>query len=304
MSDLMGYAHPNYAFSLKEFGEPRQWPRCGGWILVRDIPGTPYKDAMGCYPMFVCRDWSRLHEDLMAFDSDLVSLALVTDAFARIDQGYLSKCFHVVKPFKRHFVVDLSKDMELFVTKHHRYYARRALKELQVEIHENPIGHVDEWTNLYDNLVKRHNISGIRTFSKNSFRMQMETPGFILITGKLGGEVVGGHIIVIQDDVAYSHLAAFSDLGYREFASYGIYWITLKYLSEHKIRYFDLGAAAGIGENGEDGLSRFKAGWSNETRIAHFCGRIVDNNKYESLRRENNIDFNDYFPAYRKGEFY
>ena len=50
MKDLIGYAHPDYPLSLKESGEPYELPRCGGWILIRPIPGTIYEDAMGCYP--------------------------------------------------------------------------------------------------------------------------------------------------------------------------------------------------------------------------------------------------------------
>jgi hypothetical protein len=59
-----GYMHPNYAHSLREFGEPRELPGSGGWILERIIPGTPYRDAMGCYPLFACNDWSKLANDL------------------------------------------------------------------------------------------------------------------------------------------------------------------------------------------------------------------------------------------------
>jgi hypothetical protein len=41
-----GYLRPGYAESL-EFGTPRELPRCGGWVLERQIPGFPDQDAMG-----------------------------------------------------------------------------------------------------------------------------------------------------------------------------------------------------------------------------------------------------------------
>jgi hypothetical protein len=81
MKGLMGYAHPNYALSLKEFCEPRELPRCGGWILVRQISGAPYKDAIVCHLLLSCRDWIKLHEDLDNVGSELVSLTLVTDPY-------------------------------------------------------------------------------------------------------------------------------------------------------------------------------------------------------------------------------
>lgn len=99
-SDLLGYAHPEYALSLREFGDPRELPRSGGWILVRPIPGTPYKDAMGCYPFFLCRDWKKLHEDIQDVGSDLVSLSLVVDPFSGVEPAYLEQYFDLVEPFK------------------------------------------------------------------------------------------------------------------------------------------------------------------------------------------------------------
>jgi hypothetical protein len=300
----MGYTHPCYAFSFWEFGEPRELPHCGGWILERKIPETSYTDGMGCYPLFVCRDWSRLHEDLKELESELVSLVLVTDPFAAVDHSYLERCFQAVKPFKKHLIADLSQNVEHFVNKHHRYYARASLRDIQVEISDEPVRYTGEWIKLYDNLIKRHNISGIRAFSEDSFQAQMQTPGMILVVGRLGGEIICGHMIVIQGDVAYSHLAAFSEAAYKHRASYGIYWMALKYLTEQKIRFFDLGAAAGIDGNAQDGLAKFKAGWSNENRMVYLCGAVLESQKYTTVCRQKNIGNTDYFPAYRKGEFF
>lgn len=298
-----GYNHPLYALSLKEFGEPHELPHCGGWILERAIPGTTYGDGMGCYPLFVCRDWSRLHEDLKEMESVLVSLALVTDPFGAFDQAYLAKYFQIVKPFKRHLIADLTQNPEYFVNKRHRYYARRSLRDVQVEFCDEPLRYADEWIKLYDNLVRRHGITGLRTFSKDSFLAQMQTPGIILVVGKLAGEVISGCMVMIHDEVAYYHLGASSDLGYRHRASFGMFWMILKYLNERAIRYFDLGAAAGIEENAQDGLARFKMGWSNDKRIAYFCGRIFDDERYAKIVRANSIAATDYFPAYRRCEF-
>ena len=56
---MSGYMHLGYAESLVEFGTPRELPRSGGWVLERQIPGFSYRDAMGCYPLFACQDWSQ-----------------------------------------------------------------------------------------------------------------------------------------------------------------------------------------------------------------------------------------------------
>ena len=91
-------------------GRPIRWlPASGGWLLERPIAGSDYRDAMGCYPLFVCRDWGGLAADLEPLRHELVSLALVTDPFGQYDEALLHGCFDVVMPFKPHFVADLSQ---------------------------------------------------------------------------------------------------------------------------------------------------------------------------------------------------
>src|SRR5258705_4435214 len=137
---MSGYMHPAYAESLSEIGPPRLLPRCGGWILERQIPPSPHLDAMGCYPLFACPDWNRLHDDLESLENSLVSVALVTDPFGDYDPDYLRECFpDVAKPFKEHFVVDLSRAPTTFVHSHHQRNVRKALREIAVKEFDNAI---------------------------------------------------------------------------------------------------------------------------------------------------------------------
>ena len=84
---MTGYLHPEYAGSLSEFGKPQLLPRSGGQLLVRQIPNTDCVDAMGCYPLFCCRDWDQLPEDIEGLREQLVSVALVTDPFGNSDRS-------------------------------------------------------------------------------------------------------------------------------------------------------------------------------------------------------------------------
>lgn len=301
--NLMGYAHPEYALSLREFGEPRELPRCGGWILVRKIPGTPYKDAMGCYPRFSCRDWINLHRDLEHVGSDLVSLVLVTDPFAEVTSEYLTQCFSIAKPFKTHYIGDLSHPLNSFIRKIHRKNARRALEMMDVEVLTQPAQYLDAWINLYSNLISRHNIKGINAFSPNCFEVQLNIPGMVMFLGRKGGEIIGATLVLMRDHVAYFHLSAYTSEGYKFRASYGTHWKALEYLCGQGIRYFDIGGMAGLEENPSDGLAEFKRGWSNERRTVYFCGHIFDQQKYESICRQYQVTDVNYFPAYRIGEF-
>lgn len=190
--DARGYLHPAYAAALSEFGSPRLLPRSGGWVLDRTIPSTPFRDAMGCYPLFCCDDWAALPGDLSTNEDEMVSLSLVADPCGQHSPEGLRQPFRdVVRPFKEH-----------------RYMAAYA---------------------LYATALER-------------------------FTGR--------------------------------------------------VRWLNLGAGAGTtGGDASDGLSRFKRGWSAETRTAYFCGRIFNRRRYAELTQAADGPPDGHFPAYRTGEF-
>jgi hypothetical protein len=300
---VFGYNHSGYAKSLQEFGDPRLLPHSGGWILERQVPGFPARDAMGCYPIFTCQNWRELHIDLEDIRCELVSLALVTDPFGNYDENYLQQCFKdVMIPFKRHYITDLSYPVEKIVSKHHRYYARQALKSVKIEYYCETEQFLDEWCDLYAFLIERQGLKGIKAFSRTAFSRQLCVPGIIMMRALYQDVTVGAHLWYIQGDVAYSHLAASSSVGYRMSVSYALYWGALNYFAD-KVKWLDIGAGAGVTGKGKDGLSQFKSGWSTGTRQVYFCGRIFDHGKYFQILKEKGIPANDYFPSYRMGEF-
>jgi Acetyltransferase (GNAT) domain len=308
MAECAAYAHPAYAASLAEFGTPRALPRSGGWILQRDVPASSQRDGMGCYPLFACRDWSQLPADLDEIGRNLVSLSLVTDPFGEYDVGYLKRCFDVVIPFKEHFVRDLRRADVTSVHPHHNRNARRALRQVSVERCEEPSRFLDDWVTLYANLIQRYDIRGIAAFSASSFARQLQVPGLVMFRAVHKESTVGIMLWYEKKNVSYYHLAAYSDLGYKLNASFALIWSALEYFAaDGVVEWLNFGAGAGVRKSDGDGLSRFKRGWSTGTRTAYFCGRIFDQESYMALvRARTNADGtapDDYFPAYREGEF-
>jgi hypothetical protein len=302
---MTGYLHPDYAWSLCEFGLPRAITRSQGYILERPIGESGWRDAMGPYPLYCCRDWSGIEADLATLSGDLVSLALVTDPFGNFDEASLRKWFDVVVPFKKHFLVDLKRNPLDAMSKHHRYYARRALETVRVDMVDRPLSQCPQWVELYDVLIRRHELRGVKAFSPESFRRQLGVPGMVMLRAESEGETVGMHLWYVQGDVAYSHLMALSERGYELSASYALYQRAIELFSEISdgpIAWLNIGAGAGLaGSN--DGLTRFKAGWANDARIAYFVGKILDRDRYEQLVRQHDATDSRYFPAYRHGEF-
>jgi hypothetical protein len=302
MDNRTGYMHPQYVHSLSEFGVPCKLSLCGGWILERPIPGFPYRDAMGPYPLFVCQDWSKLRADCAEVGKELVSLSIVTDPFGEYDLTRLHKCFDVVIPFKDHFVADLSQPIETIVSKSHRSTVRRAMRNVDVERCAEPLLFLEEWVELFANLVKKHNITGIRAFSRTAFAEQLDIPGVVLFRAVSQGSTIGLDLWYVHGEVAYGHLVGITPLGYKLRASYAMKWYLIQYFAD-KVRWLDLGGGAGVESGNADGLTDFKRGWSTGSRTAYFCGRIFNHEIYFEIVKAKGITATDYFPAYRKGEF-
>jgi hypothetical protein len=301
---ITGYYHSLYPQSLEAFGDPLELRFCKGYVLKRPIAGFPYYDAMGCYPLFVCQDWTQLHAGLEDLEGNVVSLSLVTDPFGDYDEQMLRLCFpDVVMPFKEHFVRDMSCSLEASVSEHHRRYARKALRQIHVERCEDPVACADEWGRLYQELIERHAIGGIAAFSTDVFEKQLRVPGIVVFRALFQKKILGMLLWYVQGDIAYYHLGAYSTLGYDMRASFALFWKAIEYFATSGVGWLNLGAGAGIHHKEHDGLSRFKKGWSTGTKKAYFCGRIFDHAHYREITESKGIRNTDYFPAYREGEF-
>ena len=294
-----GYAHAAYAQSLAEFGAPRPLPRSGGWLLERAVPGTPHRDLCGPYPLLACRDWRGLAADLDELACRFVSAVAVLDPLGDYDRDALRRAFpDKLTAFKEHFVVELGRPPHEFVASHHRRNVRKALDALECRRVARPLDRLEDWRRLYDVLIARHAIAGVRAFSAAAFRGQLQTPGCTAFAAECDGRAIGMLLWYVAGETAYYHLGAFDDEGYRRHASFGLFWTAIESFGCQGLRWLDLGAGAGT-EDRNDGLSRFKQGWATGRRTAWLAGRVLDRGAYDALAAAEN----DYFPAYRRGEF-
>ena len=309
-----GYLSGGYAGSLAEFGAPLALARSGSWLLQRTV-AEGLADAMGPYPLFCCRDWSALASDLDELGQRAgaagppISLVAVTDPFAFAGEPgtELRRAFPArVVPFKEHFVADLSRPLASFVSAHHRRYALRDV--VAVDRCAQPLDWLDDWCGLYENLCARHGIRGIPALSRAAFARQLAVAGLNAYRASIDGVTVGMALWYRQGDVAYYHLAAYSQQGYQQRASFPLFWFAFQDLSAAGVGWASLGAGASTGDGatsssqGTDGLVRFKRGWSTGTRTTYLCGRIFRPDVYATLTRERGREGSRYFPAYRDGE--
>ena len=303
MNNLPGYQSAIYSESFSDIGTPLRLNRSKGFIIKRQINYSAFYDAMGCYPLFLCSNWENLKDDIDNLEGKLISLALVTDPFGNYDENLLRNCFHdVVFPYKQHFVIDLEKSVESYLSKNHQRNIQKAQEMIDVEICYHPLDFLDDWLTLYAALIERHKITNFTKFSREAFTRQLSVPGITLLRGVHQDQTVSMLIWYTLENRSYYHLGASSPLGYELKASFALFWSAIEHFTG-KVKWLNLGAGAGFQRETNNGLTRFKQGWSSETKTAYFCGRILDRENYIKLIERYHKSDTSYFPAYREGEF-
>jgi hypothetical protein len=298
---MQGYLHPLYAQSFSEIGEPIFLPKSKGWLIKRKIPGTPYFDAMGPYPLFFCENWNELIYDFSPLKEELISISLVIPPFSNFDEEKYAQYFDIFTSFKDHYIADLSTPVEKIISKTRRKDIRKAKNKLIVELQFPPNINIDEWEYLYTCLISRHRINGFRTFSKFSFEKQLSIPNTHYFRVLQDGLVVGGNIYFIQDHIAYAHLSAFTEIGYDLGAPYAVKGFAMNYFQE-KIQFINFGGSTGK-QNERNGLDEFKKGWSNRVEKSYFCGKVLNKDRYQELNQRRFKNKTDWFPSYRTNDF-
>jgi hypothetical protein len=266
------------------------------YVIVRDWRGQAV-DAIGPYPLTCLAADSDLHlgiDDLRK--TGVASVTVVVDGLLGPPVHQLQDVFTFSRPFKTHYLVDESAGAYK-PSKHHRYELRRAARS-GVEIRVVPLLEIlNEWTALYSELIVNHRISGMQRFSRESFEALANCKGLSTVAGFIGGQLVSCHLWFQYKQFVWSHLAASNALGYVSRAAYAVCDQAIRNFRGYLI---NMGGTAGIGDSANDGLARFKAGFSNRTHAAYLMGRILDPITYQRLCVERgNIGPSDYFPAYR-----
>lgn len=257
---------------------------------------------MGVYPYLCCRNSREVGSDLASLRNRFVTVTLVTDPFGGYEESWLREHFDLVTAFKSHFVVDTTLPLEEFSSVTHRKFARRAQRQLTIERCAEPSEMLQIWLELYQCLIERHQIKGMRAFSREAFRRQLTTPGMVMFAARQNNETVALDLWYVQGDVAHGHLAAMNARGYETHAAYGLKLAIFEYF-RGKVRWLNLGGGAGLDANAGDGLTAFKRGWASGTRMAWLCGRILQPQRYQQINHELQLPTTRYFPAYRQGEF-
>lgn len=300
--EVSGYASRAYTESLAEFGEAVPLEESGGAILARPIPGSAFSDAMGAYPLFSCRNWRGLADDVRGLRGRFVSLVLVPDPACPLPRAELQAAFDIVRPMNDHYVIEFARFSSANISQHHAREVRRAEKRgLETRIAEGASDLAEDFHRLYGTLVERRRISGLRDFSLTTMQRQMPISGSVVVCVLKGGELMGMDWYYRDRCWAYNHLSACSEAGYANSAAYLMKAAAIEYFRT-KVEVLDLGGAPRLGAAG-DGLRVFKSGWSTGTKPSYLCGAVLDEAEFRRLNGGRDPREEEYFPSYRRGDY-
>lgn len=293
---LHPYASAAYADAFT--GHEKLWlPHAGIHVLLRPVPGSEHKDAMGCYPICPFRACPGFAEDLDVLRrAGAVSLVLVTDCLDQPDEGFLRRHFSLCRPYKTHYTYDVALPDSDY-SKHHRDRIRRARKSCETrEVHL--ADHLEDWMACYETLVRKRGITGIQNFPRRYFEAVAAMPEATTIAAFAEGQFVSAHIWMRHEGKLYAHLAASTDLGYKLRSAFVIYDHAIQRFKQECI--IDFGGGAGAEESEQDGLRDFKRGFANGETRNFLCGAVLDEAAYRNLCARRGVDSAiGFFPAYR-----
>ncbi|MEP7063044.1 MAG: hypothetical protein ABI881_11665 [Betaproteobacteria bacterium] len=295
----VGGAHPYctlaYAESLAHIGTPRFVQAWETFVLQRPISGE-LMDITGAYPLTMMGNSVDLASGLDDLrEAGAVSVVLVSDHLDGTSQSEFRRTFSTAREFKKHFVVD-QVDGRYTPTKHHfdriLRAKRRGVTVKWVRLEDVIV----EWAALYQELVVRHEITGPAKFSGHAFAMLAGCPGLTVAAASLDGTLVGCHLWICHQGIAWSHLAVVNGLGRKNGASYALYDYSI---NELKNMVVSLGGGAGLTTTEDDGLALFKEGFSNRKIDSFLYGAVLDPKAYRHLCEQKPLEGNTFFPAYR-----
>lgn len=291
------YSTIEYGSSLVHIGEPIHVPEWGTTVLKRAC-GMGHHDAIGTYPIAVLEPKCDLAAGLDRLSRmGLVSVVLVIENVLRPELRDLERTFDFARPFKRHYLFDRTVSAA-YSNRHHRYEVRRAARKVRVE-RLDLTAHLGQWSRLYRALVVRRGLADtFHAFPDRHHEVLARLEGVVAVGAFVEGRLVSCHLWVCHDGHAMSHLAASNEEGYASGAAYAVNDGSIELLAQCRILNF--GGAAGADDD-ENGLARFKRGFSNTTAPSYLCGKILAAASYAELSRQAGVPTSaPYFPAYRQ----
>ncbi|WP_396211718.1 GNAT family N-acetyltransferase [Flavobacterium sp.] len=211
--------------------------------------------------------------------------------------------FGLVEHINKTVVIDLKVTLEE-QKKQYRKSNKSELNQLRRKgfevVEATTIDEIDKFVSIYHETMQRVDANSNYFFDYKYFYSFLKNPCFKskLLLAKFNGEVSAGAIFTITNKIMQYHLAGTTEKYIKETPMKLILDEARLLANQLNLDYLHLGG--GVGGSDEDSLFRFKSGFSDKRGFYNIWKMVVDDEKYEKLVNELNVDTNsDFFPLYR-----
>jgi lipid II:glycine glycyltransferase (peptidoglycan interpeptide bridge formation enzyme) len=168
---------------------------------------------------------------------------------------------------------------------------------------------LSEFETLYNETMERNQADPLWWhFPSSYFKNYVNCLGeekILLFNAQYKGEIIASYLILHEFQTAYYHFGGSRELDFNLRANNLLIYEIALWAKKRGYRWFHLGG----GIQPDDGVFRFKSGFSKSQALLFSCGRIHDQNRYtqlcsikESWDLSRNIppQQSSFFPAYRR----
>lgn len=298
------FAQADYAKSLHGNAQLIHLPHVDGWVVRRSFKGHGVAenittDLSNPYPMFSCLNLQHIKDDIKILEtSSDVSLTLRTDVFDEAIIPKIRSDFDFIRPFKTHYIAELSTPWREFASRNCRRYAAKAEASFQISRVMSPPDYAASLLKLNQTILKRVDVAFNVNLTEDILRQLLALPEVVLFDARNDDGLQGLALYMRYGDNVYAHTLGVTDQGRSDYAVYGLYGHALDYFQDNA-RAIDFGGNPGMAEDSENSIGSFKRAWSNKTQVSFICGKVLRPSLYEDLCQSRSVLQGDFFPAYR-----
>lgn len=291
---LKGYLSTQYTNIYSHLGEIVPLEHSEGSLLLRKINDQDC-DLSNIYPFLTYNKGIPAYDLQNAIhEYNPVTVTIVTDPLKPLVSSLPAE------DYKEHAVVELDKYNFNNLSDNVKRNIKTAKSDLEINMRIlDPLHH--PLHKMYQNLVKRHNItSELTNYTLEQMEGILDVPGAVSFTAKEDPKgdrnwipkIVNRSVFYIQGDDAYYVLGCQSDEGYSLKSNFLLMHEAIETFKKLGLNRLLLGSAP----EGNEGLKRFKKGFSTQMVTNQIIKLVCNEEKYASMVDGRN---NDNFPAYR-----
>ncbi|WP_299554796.1 ATP-grasp domain-containing protein [Seonamhaeicola sp.] len=285
-------------------------------ILIREIPGTKYKDATSVYGYAgpinkgINGNFNNKHfiKSLIGYfkEKNIVSVFSRLNPFILGQDKTLINLGNLVNQGK---VVNIDLKLDLDVQKQHiqkrlKTNINRLRKLCSIKKASNQEG-LKQFIEIYYDNLNRVNATRFYYFNSLYFQKLLSTNDFkseiLLAVDNETGETIGGCLFVFTNSIVQYHLSGVKKAFLHKNPTKLLIDEMRIIATEKGYKYFNLGG--GLGGRDNDSLFRFKSLFSSNYREFKLWELIINQEVYDELVKQNNItEGSSFFPLYRLNE--